>query len=338
MKFSISTHRYSRAFIRPMKTAKGEWAVRAGFLIQLESNGRRAYGEVAPIPEFGTESQSEAADFLNQIGAGADWESFSVPESLPCCAFAFSSARAALDESASVETDQQFKLAGLLPSGAQALGVLAEKRAAGFECFKWKIGVESFESEWALFRDLLAEGGPESRFRLDANASLNSQQTRAWLAAIGSSGSGDQIEFLEQPMPVGTETQMADLSEAFGIPIALDESLNGIEGRQWLSPKAWSGPLVLKPCLLGSITLFENCLEGLASRCVLSSSFETTVGLAQCLKLAKGLYSSQASPRFALGFDTQTAFDDSLGLNASLPELNLDQVTQALHHTVLHVF
>lgn len=341
MKFLISSHRYSRAFIQPLKTAKGVWAERAGFLIQLESNGRRAYGEVAPIPEFGTESHSEAADFLQQIGAEADWTSFSVPESLPCCAFAFSSALADLSASAKVETDRQFSLAGLLPSGADALRVLAEKQAEGFHCFKWKIGLASFDSEWELFRNLLAASAPEFRFRLDANASLSAQQTRAWLDAIRASGSEDRIEFIEQPMPVGTESQMADLSESFAIPIALDESLNGIEGRQWLSPKAWSGPLVLKPCLLGSITALEDCLAGLASRCVLSSSFETTVGLAQCLKLALRLYPSypsQGSPPCALGLDTQSAFNDSLGLNASLAELNLGLVEQALHRTVDHVF
>lgn len=338
MKFSISSHRYSRDFIYPLKTARGVWAKREGFLIQLECEGRRACGEVAPIPEFGTESLSEATRFLQALGSEADTETISVPESLPCCAFAFSSALACLDTRAQGEVDRKFRLAGLLPSGADALRVLVEKQAAGFRCFKWKIGAEPFDREWALLLNMLVESAPEIRFRLDANASLSAGQTRAWLDAIRSTGYEDQIEFLEQPMSVGMESQMAELSESFGIPIALDESLNSLDGRRWLSSKAWAGPLVIKPCTLGSITVFKNELLGLAPRCVLSSSFETSVGLAQCLRLAADLYPSQASPSFSLGFDTQAAFNDSLGLNASTPELNLKQIEKVSNHTADHVF
>ncbi|MAV39868.1 MAG: o-succinylbenzoate synthase [Puniceicoccaceae bacterium] len=338
MKFTISSRRYSRTFIHPLKTAKGVWTQREGFLIQLESDGRRGYGEVAPIPEFGTESLSEAADFLHGVGVEAELESFSVPESLPCCSFAFSSALAAFEVGVGVETDRHFSLAGLLPSGVDALRVLAEKQAAGFNCFKWKIGVESFDSEWRLFRNLLAESAPECRFRLDANASLSSTETRAWLESIRSSGSEDRIEFIEQPMPVGSESQMANLSKSFGIPIALDESLNGAEGHRWLLPETWSGPRVLKPCLLGSIATLEHRLAAISSHCVFSSSFETSIGLAQCLKLAHNLYPSPLRLPFALGFDTQSAFGDSFGLNDSLPKLSLDLVEPSLNRIVNHAF
>ena len=70
--------------------------------------------------------------------------------------------------------------------------------------------------------NMLVESPPEIRFRLDANASLSAGQTRAWLDAIRSSSYEDPTNrILEQPMSVGMESQMAELSKSLESPLHL---------------------------------------------------------------------------------------------------------------------
>ena len=61
---------------------------------------------------------------------------------------------------------------------------------------------------------------------------------------------------------------------------------------------------VIKPSALGSTEFLKHCLSKIGSRCILSSSFETSIGLAACLELASSLNGNS----FALGFDTQAIF------------------------------
>ena len=135
------------------------------------------------------------------------------------------------------------------------------------------------------------------------------------MVAVGSKNR-QQVEFFEQPLAVGMEGEMAELSAKYEIPIALDESLNGPNGKQWLDSENWAGLFVIKPSALGSTEFLKHCLSKIGSRCILSSSFETSIGLAACLELASSLNGSNS---FALGFDTQAVFSDDYSLNQSLP-------------------
>jgi o-succinylbenzoate synthase len=48
---------YRRAFQAPVRTAHGSWTQREGILLRLRSqDGTVGFGEVAPIPDFGTET------------------------------------------------------------------------------------------------------------------------------------------------------------------------------------------------------------------------------------------------------------------------------------------
>ena len=67
MSRQISVKPYRRAFRQPLRTAHGEWATREGFLVRVEQEGRVGYGEVAPLPEFGSETLAEATAFLEQL-------------------------------------------------------------------------------------------------------------------------------------------------------------------------------------------------------------------------------------------------------------------------------
>ena len=135
-------------------------------------------------------------------------------------------------------------------------------------------------------------------------------------------------------MSVGKESQMRELSARYSIPIALDESLNGPIGKQWLDQDNWKGLFVIKPSAFGSIDILKNSFPKLGTRCIVSSSFETSIGLGCCLELVL----SQRNNSFALGFDTQSVFSDDYSLNQSRPSLSLLEVKQHSKSIITNVF
>lgn len=301
----IAYKSYQRRFLQPLQTAHGAWSLREGFIVEIQhEDGVRHYGEVAPIPDFGSETLAAAADFLSWRVQQPD---LAVPAELHCCGFALSVA----DLPAAPQ--RSYALAGLLPAGERMFALAEQKVAAGFEVLKCKIGVEPLAQELARLQQLLATLPPAVRLRLDANAGLSAEALAGWLAALAPHR--ERIEYLEQPLSVGQEPAMAAQMQASGIPIALDESLNGAAGAHWL--QAWDGPLVVKPALMGPLPQLLPRLQPLASRVVLSSVFETRIGLGNALSLADQL----PDLNFALGFDTGAAFDDALNFTHRGPRI-----------------
>lgn len=318
MELRLAHRAYRRRFRRPLATAHGEWAYREGFILRSEQGAAVNYAEVAPLPEFGTETVLEAAALLEQLVKNPD---LPIPGTHPCCAFARSAVGAGIGALAS--GDHAYAVAGLLPAGRAALAELGRKLASGYRTFKWKIGVFPVAEETAIAGELLAGLPVGAQLRLDANAGLTAGELEQWLEALGEAR--HQIEFLEQPLPPGAEARMADLAAAGGIPIALDESLNGPEGWRWMVPGAWTGPLVIKPLLMGPLPELVARLRLVADQLVLSSVFETRVGVQNLIGLAAQL------PRnsFALGFDTREAFDDGFSVAGAGPRLLSAPITPA---------
>ncbi|CAA6676582.1 MULTISPECIES: o-succinylbenzoate synthase [unclassified Lentimonas] len=302
---------YQRTFAKPLRTARGEWSLRDGFIVRVEDDSGVGYGEVAPIPEFGTETVAQAEDFLWGLVADPDLlDDAAALAKLPCCAFGLSAAQV----SAEPVARRSYEVAALLPAGSAGLRELPIKLAAGYETFKWKVGVDHAEVEQAVFQQMVAQLPSGSRLRLDANGGLSVAELETWLWLL--QRTPDQVEYLEQPLPVGQERLMAGHSESFGVPIALDESLNGVAGSGWLNK--WLGPLVVKPALMGNTCELVERLRPVAARVVLSSVFETAIGLENALHLADQLPELNR----VIGFDTLDAFTDGLSFGASAPSMN----------------
>lgn len=322
MKFSFSYKSYNRPFVKSLRTANGIWADREGIFLKVESAGRVAIGEVAPIPEFGTESLELAQVFITSLDIQSleALKSLEIPASLPCCAFAFSSIIKQLTNTITLMDNAQLPVAALcvaalLPSGSEMPGAFIKKQSLGFRTFKWKIGVEALDLEFGRLQSVIEQISEGAVFRLDANGSLSKTDLEHWLRLCQPYKS--KIEFFEQPLAVGQETEMASLSKHYGIPIALDESLNGPSGVPWFVPGTWAGPLVIKPCLLGNVDLQLKRYKKLSQQLVVSSSFESSVGLSECLRIAL----SFKALRYALGVDTRSAFNDRYGISESSPEI-----------------
>ena len=300
----FSFYPYHRTFAKPLRTARGEWAVRRGFILCVEGESGVGYGEIAPIPEFGSETVKQARAFLEQLEADPELaEDAASLAALPCCAFGVSTALAGEPSM----PRRHYDVAALLPAGAAAIREVKGKLARGYETFKWKIGVDPAEEEQAVFLKLVALLPTGARLRLDANGGLSVGDLESWLWLL--QRHAEQVEYLEQPLPVGQEALMAGYARSFGVPLALDESLHGAGGLRWLKPGAWSGPLVVKPALAGDCGALIEQLRPVAAQVVLSSVFETAIGLENTLRLADQLPELNR----VIGFDTFVAFVDTLG-------------------------
>lgn len=294
----ISVKRYQRRFCRPLRTARGEWAIRQGLILRVEEAGQIGFGEVAPLPEFGTETIFDAAEFLEELVLKPELE---VPNNLPCCRFGLSAAHIA-----PINASKDYEISALLPAGSAGQCVAAEKIKAGYRSLKWKIGVAPIAKEQVEVVRLLESLPKAVTLRLDANASLSVEGLDSWMKLL--SKYLEQIDYLEQPLAVGQEANMAERMANSGIPIALDESLNGTGSAQWLEVGAWSGPLVIKAPLMGDVHVLAEKLKPLAEQVVFSSVFETGIGLQNTLSLAD-LVTCGGRP---IGYDTLDAFDDVL--------------------------
>ncbi|MEM1291603.1 MAG: o-succinylbenzoate synthase [Cyanobacteria bacterium P01_H01_bin.162] len=82
---------YCRPFQLPLQTAHGLWPQRAGLILRLAAeSGRVTFGEIAPIPWFGTETLAQASEFCRQWPARFKAEQIlTIPNTLPACQFGF---------------------------------------------------------------------------------------------------------------------------------------------------------------------------------------------------------------------------------------------------------
>ncbi|MGB5916097.1 MAG: hypothetical protein WBG63_14630, partial [Phormidesmis sp.] len=59
---------YRRPFRQTIKTRHGVWKYREGIVLRLsDETGHVGFGEVAPLPWFGTETQAQALTFCQRL-------------------------------------------------------------------------------------------------------------------------------------------------------------------------------------------------------------------------------------------------------------------------------
>jgi O-succinylbenzoate synthase len=289
------------------------WREREGLLIKLENeSGESGFGEVAPIPWFGTETIEEAEASLAQLGGWVESGCVEqIDERCGCLRFALA---CALGRDAGAPAATQLPVAALLPSGKAACGAADTALAAGYVAFKWKVGVLDSADEWVVLDDLLARLPGHAKLRLDANGAWTTRQATKWLERCAER----PIEFVEQPCfaeaaqgaaaQSRTDDALLGLAADYPTPIALDESVAGVPSlRRWLE-RGWRGIVVVKPALAGDPASVLALLAHHRADAVFSSAFEIAVGRLAALRMAFAFKGPQ--PR-ALGFGVGPLFQDS---------------------------
>jgi len=310
----LSYRRYRLQFLRTARTAHGPWEAREGLLLRLEDEaGRVGYGEVAPLPSFGTETLAEAEGALARLGGTVDPARLDgIEERLGCVRFALAAARPGSARGSG--PGPRVAVAALLPAGREALAAADRAAAAGWVAFKWKVGVGGDADEQAILDDLLARLPRGARLRLDANGAWTTRRAGRWLARCADR----PIEFVEQPCFAGVSAGEAErrrvddalrgLAHDYPTAIALDESVTGPASlRSWLEG-GWRGVCVVKPALAGAGEDLRALLAGFRADTVFSSALETAVGRQAALRTALQL--AGGTPR-ALGFGVTPLFGDA---------------------------
>jgi len=290
---------YRRRFRQPLRTAYGLWEFRDGLLVRLEdSGGRCGYGEIAPIPWFGTETLESARFLIASLGgtvsSGIRRE---IPADHPCCRFALSSALAGLDEAESL-ADRRLPVATLLPADGSAFSLLEDRVNEGFLVGKIKIGLGERVKEMARVERLCAllpEGGA---LRLDANGGLSTFDAARWMDFVADL----PIEFVEQPLPVDDPDGLSGLAGDFPTPVALDESVVGVDDLKRWRDRGWEGLVVIKPALAGDLGELRDEIVG-DDAFVFSTAMESVIGRHASLKIA-----FDHPSRRALGFGVGAFF------------------------------
>ncbi|NEO98246.1 MAG: o-succinylbenzoate synthase [Symploca sp. SIO2E9] len=317
-RYKFDFYPYSRRFKRPLSTSHGDWHLREGIILRLsDDNGQVGWGEIAPIPWFGSESLQQALDFCNQLSSEITLSNIdNIPSLLPACQFGFESAWESITahpKHSSLFPSTPLTYSFLLPTGKAALEAWQIPCNQGHRTLKWKIGVANIEHELKLFEQLTQILPPSVKLRLDSNGGLSTQETHQWLQLADKSSI---VEFLEQPLSPEKFQAMLEISHQYSTPIALDESVATLDKLEACYQQGWRGMVVIKPSIAGSPKrLRQLCQQGEIDA-VFSSALETAIGTKAALKLASELSKCDR----AVGFGVNQYFNQHLDIDCEQEE------------------
>ena len=336
--YQFEFHPYRRPFKYPLTTHHGVWDARDGIILCLrDETGRVGWGEIAPIPWFGSETLEQALNFCRQLPPILTTETiFSIPAELPACQFGFESAwewgeewgsEGAEEAGGAEEEDVSFircersswesnlkskiqplkseiTYSYLLPAGEAVLQSWQTPWTQGSRTFKWKIGVAAIEEELRIFKQLIESLPPSAQLRLDANGGLTQYQAHQWLKVADEVG---MVEFLEQPLPPEQLDAMLEMSHQYSTPLALDESVATLNQLEDCYQRGWRGVFVIKAAIAGSPRRLRHFCQNHRIDAVFSSVFESAIARKAVLQLAAEL----TSPHRAIGFGVNQWFENN---------------------------
>jgi O-succinylbenzoate synthase len=329
-------YRYGLPFSRPLTLKDVTLRRREGLLLRLSGDdGSEGWGESAPLPGFSRESVGEAASQLRRLAGSmmgreaADdlvdlhgelaHELEGTAPSVRCgfelavwSLYAALSGRT-LPELLTPSPRAVVPVNGLLSgSPVKVLEEARRMRNAGYRSIKLKVGARTVTEDAALVRALGEQVGIS--LRLDAN--------RAWAyeEAAEFSGYAGRFEYIEEPL--ADPARLPGLVREFGVPVALDESLVGMEPEKL--EESFAVAFVLKPTLLGGISRTLRVAERalcLGVTPVISSAYESGLGTAALVALAAGI----GDHPVAAGLDPYRMMaEDVLETPLNLPAPNVD--------------
>jgi len=285
---------------------------REGLLICLTSGEYEGWGEISPLVGFSQESLQEAMDqainlskrFLQSSSKSAD---FSDTELFPSVQFGFELAQYHL-KLPHQSTNLQPSIACCMlftPEILHHVSLLDKPLRNGFKAVKIKVGRRTIEEDIELVHRV-CETNHGVEIRLDANRSWTLKEFFFFLDGVENLS----LSYIEEPLKYKIDLkQVANHSR---IPIALDETLREIDAENF---KQYADVYILKPALSGGFNhtlkeIYDARTNGI--RCVISSSYESGVGMTGLLELANNI------PDEIHGLDTYRIFKEDV-FKSTLP-------------------
>jgi len=299
---------YRRPLRQPLFTKHSIWSVREGVILQLvDRAGAIGWGEMAPLPWFGSETLTDVLAFCQSLNHSIDLEQIAtIPSHLPCCQFAFESAwEQMLSGTNQPMSSWPTGYSRLLPTGEAALTAWRSHWQHGDRTFKWKIGIAPIELELAWLEQLANQLPAEVKLRLDANGGLTIVEAQQWLRTCDRLSC---IEYLEQPLPPSQMAELEALAAHYTTQIALDESVANLTDLDTWGKRGWQGVVVVKPAIVGSPRQLRQVCQRYPLDIVLSSALETAIARQAGLRLAAELGNRDR----ACGYGITHWFNDNL--------------------------
>jgi o-succinylbenzoate synthase len=178
----------------------------------------------------------------------------------------------------------------------------------GFQTLKLKVGARDLVLEEARVAAIREVVGADVKLRIDANGAWKEAEAEQALARFAPHA----IEFCEQPVEASDIAGLARLRAVSPIAIAADEALASGRALGEILERGAADLLVLKPAALGGL---RACVRVAASAratgvgCVVTSAFDSALGLTAALQLAAAL----PGPLPDAGLATGGAFVEDLG-------------------------
>jgi o-succinylbenzoate synthase len=289
-------------FRAPFETAAGTWTARESWLLRLErEDGRSGWGEAvledardAPVLEALLDDLVATglppADSL-VARAGAAGRAFRA--ALHGALLDLEASRAAGSLGAGEGSTDPLGVGVNATIGAVETAAAVEATraavAAGFRTLKLKAGPR--DTTGSLVERLFAvraAAGDDVALRLDVNGTWSPGRAAERLRALA----GVRLQYLEQPLAPAALAEAAALRATSGTPIAADEAVESLEAARAILDAGAADVLVVKPGRVGGPPIVAQIAALAAERgvaVVLSSLFETGVGLATALACAAAL-------------------------------------------------
>lgn len=309
---SVRLYRYQLPLTRSLELASQFYSHRDGILVCLQSGTDEGWGDIAPLPGFSQESlmevQSQAiilAKSLPDIPAAST--DFDIYNLFPSVQFGFELAQFNLKTAIRNQAVTE-------PSPVTCCRLLNEQSykntlptitLQGYQAVKIKVGRRALDDDLAFVHSVCREH-PDLEVRIDANRTWTLKVAKIFLERTRNLSIG----YIEEPLKDSAD--LAAFVRSSHIPLALDETLRELGAEQY---RQFAEVYVLKPTLSGGITGTVETIRQAQSdhiRCIISSSYESGVGMLGLVELAKKI------PNEAHGLDTYNIFEHDV-LNDPFP-------------------
>jgi O-succinylbenzoate synthase len=312
---------YRLPLIRPVVIKGQSLPTRSGYLIRMTSDtGAIGWGDIAPLPRFSSEKLEDTRDQVLHLRSSI--QEAEVPETwsplmdnLPPqlhssdCSSAvrfgielalwnlcLDAVRSSAAQKGKQTHGQLVYLNGLLTGTEDEIVKQASQLTrSGYRAVKVKVGGKLLEEDIRLTSKVREVIGEETVLRLDANRAWSLEEA----VSFGKSVNGSNIDYIEEPL--ADPDHMATFIAQGGIPVALDETLLEHPFER-LDKFQGIKAIVLKPTLLGGLhasSRLAHKARQFGLQPVVSSSFETGVGIAGLARLAAAISSD-----IPVGLDT----------------------------------
>lgn len=296
LRFQIEPH--TLVYHKPATTSRGALSDRKLWLVKVfdpEYPADIGIGECGIIPKLSPEDRPDFEQTLLEVIEKLNKEQEIEPEiweQNPALRFAVETAILDLETGSMktfFETTYSRGESGIWINGLVWMASLEEmieeakaKVQAGFDCIKFKVGTQDFDSECRMIEQVRKLGDAGNlQIRLDANGAFLPQDTLYFLKELNRFG----IHSIEQPIKPNQWEEMEEICAKSPIPIALDEELiginpenNGAKLLQKIKPQF----IILKPSLLGGLAQSDKWIslaENLGIGWWATSALESNIGL-----------------------------------------------------------